>query len=148
MAQGCSSALFSSLLLIPSLKLHGVLFIMNVNVPNFYNVEVLHVGSVGDLLLSKYRMFLVLQLNQECREIACLGYQAGSLSRSSPCGSIQCSAQICQAILTRVARQPANSQKHLMVFVSKSIEVREAERTQGSASLCKAMTYLPKATFK
>lgn len=123
------------------IKTAWVFFIMNVNVLNFYNVEVLHVGSVGDLLLWKYRMFLVLHLDQECREIACLGYQAGSLSRSSPCVSIRCSAQICQAILTRVARQPANSHKHFTVFVSKSVEVREGECTEGSASLCKATTY-------
>lgn len=64
-----------------------------------------------------------------------------SLSRSSPCASIRCSAQICQAILTRVARQPANSHKHLTVFVSKSTEVREGECTEGSASLCKGTTY-------
>lgn len=114
---------------------------MNVNVPNFYNVEVLHVGCDGDLLLSKYRMFLALWLSQKCREIACLAYQAGSLSRSSPCVSIRCLAQICQAILTRVARQPASSHKHLAVFVSTSVEVREGERTRGSASLCKAATY-------
>lgn len=114
---------------------------MNVNVPNFYYVEVLHVEFVGDLLLSKYRMFLVLQSNQECREIACLGYQVDSLSRSSACVSIRCSAQICQAILTRVSRQPANSHKHLTVCVSESVEVREGEHTQGSVSLCKARIY-------
>jgi len=87
-------------------------------------------------------MFLVLQLNQECRGAACLGYQAGSLSRSSPSVSIRCSARICQAILTRVPRQPASSHKRLMVFVSKSTEVREGERAQGSASLCMATTHL------
>lgn len=141
MAQGCFSAVLSSFLLIPSLKPHGLFFIMNVSVPNFYSVEVLHVGSVGDLLLPKYRIFLVLQLNQECREIAYLGYQAGSLSRSSSCASIRCSAQICQAILTWLARQPASSRKHLTVFVSKSAEVREGEHTQGNVSLCKATIY-------
>lgn len=40
-----------------------------------------------------------------------------------------------------MARQPANSHKHLTVFVSKSTEVREGECTEGSASLCKGTTY-------
>lgn len=52
----------------------------------------------------------------------------GSLSAYSPFVGIRCSAQLCQAVLIR---QPANPHKHLMGFVSRSVEVSEGRREGG-----------------
>lgn len=118
----------------------GVFFVMNVSVPIFYSAEVLYVWSVCDLLLLKYRVFLVLASTKSAEKLHDFGFQEGSLNRSSSCASIRCSAQICQAILTRVARQPASSHKHLTVFVSKSTVLREEYHKNESVGLCKATT--------
>lgn len=110
-------------------------------------VQVLHVGSV--LLFSK--LLIYCYQNSECgpsfkpsvhRNYMLRGSRS-SLSRSNPCVNIQCSDQIYQAVLTRAARQPANSHTHthLTVFVFRNREVREGEHKQESGSLCKALAY-------
>lgn len=62
----------------------------------------------------------------------------GSLSAYSPFVGIRCSAQLCQAVLIR---QPANPHKHLMGFVSRSVEVSEGGREGVCAQVCGATTH-------
>lgn len=136
MAQARSSVLFASLLFI-YLYITWVLLITNLNVP--------------DLCMFKCCIWVLLVIycyqNSECgpsfKPPVHRDYMpwvlSSSLSISNSCVNIQCSDQIYQAILTRAAGQPANSQRHLTVFVFRNREVREGEHKQESGSLCKTL---------
>lgn len=113
----------------------------------------IHHVNVPDLCMFKCSMWILLVIycyqNTECgpsfKPSVHRNYMpwvsSSSLSRSKPGVNIQCSNQIYQAILTRVARQPANSHRHLTAFVFRNREGREGEHTQEGGSLCKVLAY-------
>lgn len=118
----------------------------------------IHHVNVPDLCMFKCSMWILLVIycyqNTECgpsfKPSVHRNYMpwvsSSSLSRSKPGVNIQRSNQIYQAVLTRVARQPANSHRHLTAFVFRNREGRGRAHSGRWKSL--QSSGLPRATFK
>lgn len=117
-------------------------------------VQVLHVGSV----LPFSKLLIYCYQNSECgpsfkpsvhRNYMLQGSRS-SLSRSNPCVNIQCSDQIYQAVLTRAARQPANSHTHTHTPHSFCFQEQRGERGRAQTRKWKSLqsSGLPKSMCK